>query len=158
MKTSTRRCLLPLLLSAGLMLAGVAHAIQPGTNGTEKRYQQSGVRMGVPVMRNLTATASAGAATLNAAGAGVITSESLTTAAGATYTLTLTNSMIAAGDIVLVTVGNGTNAAGSPALTTVTPGAGSVVIVVQNIAAAAALNGTLKIGFVVVKQTALDAD
>jgi hypothetical protein len=97
-----------------------------------------------------TAAATAGAATLNK-NAGVITSEALTTAAGATYTLTLTNSAIAAADQVLVTVGNGTNSAGQPNVTTVTPGAGSVVIVMQNIHASAALNGTIKFSFVVHK-------
>lgn len=97
-----------------------------------------------------TATASSGAATLNKM-AGVVTSESLTTAAGATYTLTLTNSDIAAADQVLVSVGNGSNSAGTPAVASVTPGAGSVVVVVQNIHASAALNGTIKIAFVVAK-------
>ena len=53
-----------------------------------------------------TATASANAATLNNK-CGVITSESLTTAAGSSYTLTLTNSTIAATDIVLVSVASG---------------------------------------------------
>jgi len=97
-----------------------------------------------------TASATAGAATLNKM-AGVITSESITTAAGATYTLTLTNSDIAATDQVFASVYNGSNAAGMPNVTTVTPGAGQVVIVVQNIAAAAAFNGTIKIAFSVFK-------
>lgn len=97
-----------------------------------------------------TATAATGAATLDMP-SGVVTTESLTTAAGAVYTLTLTNTCIAAKDIVLVSVGNGTNSAGSPALTTVTTAAGSVVIKVQNIHASAALNGTLTIAFAVIK-------
>lgn len=139
-------------------LISAAYAIQPGTTGTEKKMQQQGVRIGVPVMQNLTATGSSNASTLNNAGAGVITTESLTTAAGATFTETITDNMIAATDIVLASVGNGTNAAGSPAITTVTPGSGSVVIIVQNIHASAAFNGTLKISFLVIKQTALDAD
>lgn len=94
-----------------------------------------------------TATATTGAATLNT-GSGTITSESLTTAAGATYTLTLTDSDIAATDLVMVNVRLGTATTGIPAIATVTPAAGSVVIVVQNIAASAALNGTIKIAFV----------
>lgn len=75
-----------------------------------------------------------------------ITTEALTTAAGATYTLTITDASISATSIVFVTVGLGSSTTGTPALTTVTPGAGSVVIIVQNIHATAALNGTLKIG------------
>lgn len=97
-----------------------------------------------------TAAASAGAATLNKS-AGVITSEALTTAAGATYTLTLTDSTIAAADQVMASVALGTATTGMPVVATVTPAAGSVVIVAQNIHASAALNGTIKIAFVVFK-------
>lgn len=97
-----------------------------------------------------TATATAGAATLNKS-SGIITSESLTTAAGATYTLTLTNSTIAAADQVFASVQLGGATTGTPAVATVTPAAGSVVIVIQNIASAAALNGTIKIAYTVQK-------
>lgn len=96
-----------------------------------------------------TASATAGAATLNQP-SGVVTSESVTTAAAATYTLTLTNSKIAATDIVLASVGNGTNSAGTPEICSATPANGSVVIVIRNAHASAAFNGTLKISFVVV--------
>lgn len=98
-----------------------------------------------------TATASAGAATLNAP-AGKITSEALTTAQNAIYTLTLTNSEIAAADTVLVQVGDGTNTQGTPMIVRVNPAAGSVVVTVANKhATAEALNGTIVISFVVVK-------
>jgi hypothetical protein len=88
-------------------------------------------------------------ATLNA-GRGVITSAALTTAAAGTYVLTLTNSAILAGSVVLASVGYGTATTGSPAITHVDVSAGSVVINVQNLHASAALNGTIKIDFVVV--------
>ena len=97
-----------------------------------------------------TATAVAGAATLNK-NAGVVTSEALTTAAGATYTLTVTDSAVAAADQVTASVQLGTATTGMPAVATVTPAAGSLVIIVQNIHASAALNGTIKIAFVVHK-------
>jgi hypothetical protein len=98
-----------------------------------------------------TATATAGAATLNKA-AGVITSETgITTAAGASYTLTLTDSAIAAADQVFASVAYGTSTTGTPAITKITPAAGSVVIVVQNVASAAAFNGSIKIAFAVLK-------
>ena len=97
-----------------------------------------------------TATASSGAATLNKM-AGVITSEALTTAAAATYALTLTNSDVAATDQVFASVQYGSSTTGTPAVATVAPGAGSVVITVQDIHATAALNGTIKISFLVVK-------
>ena len=96
-----------------------------------------------------TATAVSGAATLNK-GSGVITTEALTTAAAGTYTLTLTDSAIAATDTVFVSVQAGTSTAGLPEVATVTPGAGSVVIVIHN-DSAAALNGTLKVGFFTLK-------
>jgi hypothetical protein len=97
-----------------------------------------------------TATASSGAATLNKM-AGVITSEALTTAAGATYTLTLTNSDIAATDQVFASVSNGTNSQGIPVTSTVTPGSNQVVIKIENNDLAAAFNGTIKIAFAVLK-------
>lgn len=97
-----------------------------------------------------TATATAGAATLNKC-AGKVTSEALTTAAAATYTLTLTNSRIAAADIVLASVAYGTSTTGTPAVCRATAAAGSVTIVVQNVHASAALNGTIVISFLVVK-------
>lgn len=144
---------------AGLaLIASAAYAIQPGTTGTEKRYQQSGLRSGVLIQKNNTATATAGAATSNASGSGVVTSEALTTAAGATYTLTLTNDMIAAADTVFASVALGTATTGMPAVTTVAPAAGSVVVIVQNIHASAALNGTIKISFLVVKQSVNGSD
>lgn len=97
-----------------------------------------------------TATATAGAATLNKS-AGVVTSEALSTAAGASYTLTITDSQIAAADQVYASVRYGTSTAGTPTVTLVTPGAGSAVVIVQNVHASAALNGTIKVSFFVLK-------
>lgn len=93
-----------------------------------------------------TATSTAGAATINNQ-TGVITTEALTTAAGSTYTMTLTNAAIQAGSIVHVSVGKGTATTGTAAVTWVTPAAGSAVIIIQNIHASAALNGTIKLAF-----------
>lgn len=93
-----------------------------------------------------TATSTAAAATINKQ-KGVVTTESLTTAAAATYSFTLTNSLISATSVVLVTVGTG--GTGEPAVHSVVAGAGSVVIKIRNDAAAAAFNNTLTIGFVV---------
>ncbi len=104
-----------------------------------------------------TATATAGAATLNNK-CGTITSEALTTGIGSPYTLTLTNSSIIATDIVLVTVGNGTNTGGSAVVQKVVPAAGSVVATIVNpltgtgaASSASIYNGTLLINFLVVK-------
>lgn len=97
-----------------------------------------------------TAVATAGAATLDKT-SGKITSEALVTAAAATYTLTITNSKIAAADTVFASVAFGTATTGEPSIVTITPGAGSVVIVVKNIHATLAFNGTLVVSFFVVK-------
>lgn len=97
-----------------------------------------------------TASATAGAATLSRY-AGVITSESVTTAAQANYTLTLTNTLIAAADQVYVSVNNGTNTQGTPVVSTVAPAAGSVVITIKNDHASLAFNGTIKVMFLLVK-------
>lgn len=95
-----------------------------------------------------TASAVAGAATLSKA-SGTITSEALTTAAGSDYVLTLTNTLVSATSKVFVSVDNGTNTTEGIAVNRVTPGAGSVVIRVRNTHAASALNGTIKINFLV---------
>lgn len=97
-----------------------------------------------------TATATAGAATLSQL-SGKITSEALTTAAGADYTLTITNTLCAAGDLVFASVDNGTNTTAGISVQRVTPGAGTIVILVRNTHASAALNGTIKVSFMVVK-------
>lgn len=105
---------------------------------------------GTVTVPTATAAATSGAATLNAK-SGKITTEALTTAQNAIYTLTLTNSAIKAADIVLVSVANGTNTQGSPVVTRVQPAAGSATILVANLhASAQALNGTLVISFMVV--------
>ena len=150
-----------LIAGAALVFASVAaFAIQPGTRGTDKALQESGFRSAVLIQVNNTATATAGAATLNNAGSGIVTSESLTTAPGSDYTLTLTNNMVTATDLVLANVQYGTATTGAPLVSRVTPGSGSVVIIVRNgtIGTDAALNGTIKIGFVVIKQSALGSD
>ncbi len=94
-----------------------------------------------------TATSTAGAATINNQ-SGVITTEALTTAAGGTYTMVLTNSLVTASSIVQPIVGRGTNTACGLVPITVTPTAGSVTMIFQNVGLTA-LNGTLKIGFTV---------
>ena len=94
-------------------------------------------------------TAVSGAATLNNASAGTITSESLTTAAGAIYSLTLTSNLIKPGTLVMANVTFGSSTTGSASIAHVTCTAGQAVIQVKNIHASAAFNGTLKIGFAI---------
>lgn len=102
--------------------------------------------------RSRTGTSAAGAITL-AALVARITTEALTTAGLAAYTLTVTNSLIDADDLVFVQVQHGTNTQGTVVVGRVTPAAGSVAIIIQNVHASQALNGTLVISFFVVKTT-----
>jgi hypothetical protein len=94
-----------------------------------------------------TATSTAGAATLNTK-AGLITTEALTTAAGSTYTFTLTNSLVtvasAAPQVQIMSKSN--TAVTSLQLVSATNAAGSVVWVFKNVGANA-LNGTMLIAF-----------
>jgi hypothetical protein len=93
-------------------------------------------------------TAVAGAAQINT-DAGIVTTQALTTAAAATATFTVGCQAATASSLVLVSLQNGTNTTGVPVIQSVTPGNGVVTIVVLNAAAAAALNGTLKLSLIV---------
>lgn len=96
-----------------------------------------------------TVAAVAGAATLNK-GIGTVVSESLTTAALSTYTLTLTNNMITAASIVFANVQLSAPAeTGLPQIVSITAVAGSVSVIIKNIHATAAFDGTLEINYVV---------
>ena len=97
---------------------------------------------------NGTGTSTAGAATVNTQ-VGRVTTEALTTAAGATYTFTLTNSLIRATSVVMAIVGKGTATTGEPVVHFLTPAAGSAEILIRNVSAATALNGTITINFAV---------
>ena len=86
-------------------------------------------------------TSASGTVTINAL-QGVIHTESLTTAAGAEFTETLTDPQIKTTSQVYVSLGADTNTGGIPTVGTVTPGSGSAVIEILN-AGAAAFNGSL---------------
>ena len=91
-------------------------------------------------------TSTVHAATSNTV-AGMITTEALTTAAGATYTFTLTNSLLVAGAAApQVQVKSGTNTQGGYQVTSVVNATGSTVISILN-TGTTAFNGTILIGF-----------
>lgn len=94
-----------------------------------------------------TATSAAGAVTLHAT-QGVVTTESLSAAAGATYTLTLTNRHINTGSSLILSV-NPLSSAGSPGILNYVTSAGSAAIKVQNFHASTALNNSIAIHFLV---------
>jgi hypothetical protein len=132
------------LLLALILLAGLAAPAWAQTQSAE-RPNAIAIDSGTK-----TATAVAGAATL-AKNSGIITSEALVTAAGATYTLTVTDSVVTASDTIFASVWYGTATTGTPTVTICKPAAGSFQVIIQNISAATPLNGTLKIGFFALK-------
>lgn len=88
-----------------------------------------------------TGSSTAGAGTLNTVG-GAITTESLSTAAGSTYTFTLTNSLISTANtppspVPQIALYDNTNTAGATQINSITNGAGSTVVVFQNTGTAA---------------------
>ena len=80
--------------------------------------------------------------------AGVITTSALTTAAGANYAITWTNTFITATSTVFVTISGGTNTVESVVFNVV-PGAGSATLTIFNIGPTNPLNGTIKISYLV---------
>ena len=122
-----------------------------GALHTEPQYRNALVHVDGLGSEMETGTAVASAVTINGY-VGKITTESLTTAQNAIETLTLTNDKIAAGDLVFVTIANGTNTQGTAMLGEVTPAAGSCTIeVINKHASSESFNGTLTVGFFVVK-------
>ena len=96
----------------------------------------------------ISGTAASNAVTLNGE-AFKITSESLTTAAGAEYACTMTNNKVAAGSVVLYSCGNGTNTQGTVTCGQARVTAGSCVFSISNTHASEALNGTITISGII---------
>lgn len=96
-----------------------------------------------------TGTAASNAVTLNWE-AFKITSESLTTAAGAEYACTMTNNKVAADSIVLYSCGNGTNTQWTVACGQARVSNGSCVLSITNTHASEALNGTITISGIII--------
>jgi hypothetical protein len=95
-----------------------------------------------------TAQAAAGAAILNC-DSGIVTTEALVTALGASYTLTLQCNAVTPNSIVVASLANGTNSQADPSLSRISAGNGVITFVVVNRSATLAFNGTLQISYVV---------
>lgn len=80
--------------------------------------------------------------------AGVITTSALTTAGGASYAITWTNTKITATSVIGLTIQGGTNTTQNITFTCA-PGAGTATLTIFNNTAATALNGTILIGYTV---------
>lgn len=80
--------------------------------------------------------------------AGVITTSALTTAGGATYVITWTNTFITATSTIMFSISGGTNTTQNITFTCV-PGSGTATLTIFNNTAATALNGTIFISYLV---------
>ena len=80
---------------------------------------------------------------------GVITTSSLTTAAGSAYSITWTNTYITTTSTILLNIQGGTNAVKTIVMTA-TPGSGTATLVINNIGPTNALSGTILIGYLVI--------
>ena len=121
-----------------------------GLTGTDSTNEFMMTRIGGEEGIFVNATSTSSAATANGA-FGIITTESLNTAATASYTMVLTNNFITAADMVQVSVANGSNSVGAPSVGSITPGTGTCSIVITNTSVTTALSGTLKIAWQVIK-------
>jgi Kef-type K+ transport system membrane component KefB len=137
-----------LALVAAVLIIGIggAHAVITGTSSTNQQQQ---FRVGQLQVGAGTVTAVSNAATL-AFGSGIITTESLTTAAGATQAITLTNSRIAAGDMVFSSIDPGSST-GTPTIANIAVSANTAVFLIRNAHASVALNAPVKISFMINK-------
>jgi len=80
---------------------------------------------------------------------GKLTTAALTTAAAATHVITLTCVGVKAGDLALGSVTLGTATTGEPIVAQMVCATDTVTITVKNVAAAAAVNGTLVVTYAV---------
>jgi hypothetical protein len=92
-------------------------------------------------------TEAANAVTANGV-AGLLTTSALTTAGGASYVITWTDTLITTTSAVLLTLAGGTNTTENITLKVV-PGAGTATLTIYNNTAATALNGTILISYLV---------
>lgn len=120
-----------------------AYGIDPTFRNFQKQFAVRGAE--------LSAGTSAAGAITHSSFIGKITTEALTTAGLAQYTLTITNDKVVAADMAFVSIANGSNSQGTPLVSRVTCGAGTLTIVISNEHATLALNGTLVISFSVIK-------
>lgn len=96
-------------------------------------------------MTKANGTEAANAVTANGQ-AGVITTSALTTAGGASYAITWTNSFVATGSTILLSLMGGTNTV-KPITLQAAAGNGTSTLTIYNNTAATALDGTIIIGY-----------
>ncbi len=103
------------------------------------------------VLDHGTGTEAANAVTINAQ-SGVITTSALTTAASSSYLVTMTNSkIVGTGSIIIASVAGGTNTVKDISVEAICTAANTATLTIyNNVLITTALNGTVKINFIVV--------
>lgn len=86
---------------------------------------------------------------------GIITTESLTTAAAAEQDITVTNILVGTSSLIFLSCQ--TAGTGTPVASIAAQSAGSFVVTLTNVHASAALNNTVKIHYLIVTQQDLDS-
>jgi hypothetical protein len=129
-------------------------------NGTTGLIQDSGVAAANVMLKNAVntltgsgqiilakANGTEAANAVTASGnAGVITTSALTTAGGASYAITWTNTKITATSVISLCIQGGTNTTENITFSCV-PGAGTATLTIYNNTTATALNGTILLGY-----------
>lgn len=100
------------------------------------------------ILPKVPGTEAANAVTANGV-AGVITTSSLTTAGGANYAITWTNSAITAASVIMLSIMGGTNTTQDINFKVI-PGSGTATLTIYNLTASTNLDGTILIGYLVV--------
>ena len=103
--------------------------------------------IGQIILQKANGTEAANAVTASG-NAGVITTSALTTAGGASYAITWTNTKITATSVIGLTIQGGTNTVQNITFTCV-PGAGTATLTIYNNTAATPLDGTILLGYTV---------
>lgn len=138
-------------LGALALLAVAAHAVIDGNNTASQRQR---LYMGevVPGYGTATQTSQGQALTVNN-GAGILNLTTLTLTANGVTTINLSNNRVRAGDMLLVTLDSNTNSTGIPIISDAKiNGSGSILINIRNLSGSAALNGALRIYFLLLRQ------
>jgi hypothetical protein len=117
------------------------------TNIVRKDAANTFTGAGQIILAKVNGTEAANAVTASG-NAGVITTSALTTAGGASYAITWTNTEITATSVGTFTIQGGTNTTQNITFT-FAPGAGTATLTIFNNTAATSLNGTILIGYTI---------
>lgn len=134
------------------------------SNATPRTYQYRGAGFNVGltgIVTTPTVNLDTGTATCSGTGGtstvtlskygGVLTTDAITTASGASHVITVTNTLSTVDRLVFATIVGGTNTRTGVYISSVVPGAGSFVITLIN-TNASAVNGNIKIAFWIVQE------